>query len=535
MKVGSVPPYLDCFVFPTACHPLPVWCPVDRKDLIRMSREIIHQLCRLDIPNLDRRVLAGTDQQARIPAKADLVHSRDMAAKVGHERAVARPPQLHMAVPAGRSDPAAIRRKGNVRDLLLMTCHARNGLAAATTISTTTTPTCRLPQRHRIIVRRRHQPLHNLPTLARYLPIPLPRHRHPLPLRQPRHIRIPRRPRLVKPRPQCPIRRQRQMIHPVRMCTQHAHRLEIRAASITTTTTNLPPHPHRPVLRRGIHAPIPTPLHTRHARGVAAQHRIRPLPEHIPDPHRRILRRRRHARPARRLDVQRLPRDAGDPLGVAAQRSADRFARARLPQPHGVIHAAGRQQLRVRRPREREHPAGMPAQHVHRRPRLAVPDADARVAAPARQTRRRIRRKLHRQHRLLVARQRGRAPRDGSYLVDGLRLDRQRLLVFERVVVRGAEADVEPVGADDLRAGAVREAVGDIFGGVGGGVGVVGVGSGRGGFQAVDEQVEVFGRGLRERDEDGGAQRCVGFVVEEAQAHAAAGCAGGCGGGILLL
>lgn len=79
------------------------------------------------IPHLERRVLAGADEQARVGAEAAHVHGPHVAAQRGDESAVARAPQLDGVVEAAAGDEGAVRGEGHVVDLFLVAEQAGDG------------------------------------------------------------------------------------------------------------------------------------------------------------------------------------------------------------------------------------------------------------------------------------------------------------------------------------------------------------------------------------------------------------------------
>lgn len=120
-------PHLDGLVLAPACHRAPVTRPIEREHLILMARQIHLQLAGLDIPQLDRGVLAGTRDEARVRGPCAHVHGAHVAAQRGDEFPILRIPQLHAVVEARARDVQAVGREGDVQHLFLVSEQACNG------------------------------------------------------------------------------------------------------------------------------------------------------------------------------------------------------------------------------------------------------------------------------------------------------------------------------------------------------------------------------------------------------------------------
>ena len=151
-----MPPYPHRLILPSAPHLRPIIAPIDSKHLIPMPRQILLQLPRPHIPNLERRILAPANQQPPIGRKTRHVHRSHMAPQRSNKPPIASP-QLDMIVPAGASDEASVGGESDVVDLLLMAEQAGDGGGGGAAAALG-----RFPEVHCAVVRCGHEALDDL-------------------------------------------------------------------------------------------------------------------------------------------------------------------------------------------------------------------------------------------------------------------------------------------------------------------------------------------------------------------------------------
>lgn len=321
-----------------------------------------------------------------------------------------------MIIPARAGNQAPVGRERDVVDLLLMSQHARHRLRPLVH---------RVPEVHGEVVAGRRQPLHHLALYPGRLLEPLPG-QSSLPFFRLGHLL----PVLEVRRPQHVVRRQREMVHPVRVRGQRVHQ---RASDRVPDLDRLvvAGRVDQPLGGPGA-APARSPLDAADAALVPAEDVLRPARVYDPQPHGAVLACGRQPRRAVPPEVVRLPRQAQHPLAVAPElASRSELARLRVPHPHRLVHAARRQPAAVRRPRHGQHPARVACQRAVGCARVRVPDAGRVVAGPGGQARGGGGREGGAEDGLPVARDAVRQARDGLHAEDGLRLGRERERCFE--------------------------------------------------------------------------------------------------------
>ena len=85
-----------------------------------MPHQVLTQLPRRAVPQLQRGVLAAAGQQPAVGREGGHVDGRDVPAQRVQEPPVRPVPQLDVVVEARRRDQQPVRREGDVVDLLLV-------------------------------------------------------------------------------------------------------------------------------------------------------------------------------------------------------------------------------------------------------------------------------------------------------------------------------------------------------------------------------------------------------------------------------
>lgn len=157
-------PQLDRLVLAGTGDDTTVQSPIQGKDLVLVTRQILLDLTRPHVPHFDRRVFARACQQPGITAPSHHVDGADVAAERRDELAVTRVPQLDAVVKGGRCNVQAVRTERDVQDLLLVAKQSRNRFDRGTRVPRDRR---RIPQEYRVVVRCGDELFHQFPLLSR--------------------------------------------------------------------------------------------------------------------------------------------------------------------------------------------------------------------------------------------------------------------------------------------------------------------------------------------------------------------------------
>mmetsp|Transcript_118208 Transcript_118208/g.335279 ORF Transcript_118208/g.335279 Transcript_118208/m.335279 type:complete len:407 (-) Transcript_118208:647-1867(-) len=312
----SVAPYFDKPVLRSCGDALPVEAPVHAVDLVRVPREVLLELAAADVPALHRGVLRSADQRPAVAGPGDLVDVTDVTTECVHVPPRAPVPQPHRPVEGGRGEPAPVRGESHVVHDFLVAGHADDRRPRHQ----------RPPQEEREVVRAGQQPL--AAAQRKCLGVPgLGSGTHLLEVLELPHLVG------VGPRAYGVVGVERQAVDPVSMPFQLAQRgAVLRAPELDGAVAA------GAVYGASKFGTLPGPSHLHHRRGVGGQDSRAQTGHRVPEPDRRVLRRRGQLREGRG-HMEGLPAGARHRLRVATER-AHQLPLLPVPHHHDLVHAS---------------------------------------------------------------------------------------------------------------------------------------------------------------------------------------------------